>query len=115
MRKITSGLMLWNRGHWEPIGEARASYRAGELKFRLHGQRLRGLWTLVRMGGASSEGGKNWLLSKDRDDAAGGDEPTEHVLESVTTGRSMDAIRRQSDRVWGPRGETPEPPAECAV
>jgi bifunctional non-homologous end joining protein LigD len=34
------------------------------------GEKLRGRWALVRMGGRSGEGGKNWLLLKERDAAA---------------------------------------------
>jgi bifunctional non-homologous end joining protein LigD len=91
-------VMLWDRGHWEPIGDAKADYRNGKLKFRLHGQKLQGVWNLVRMSGPASEGGKNWLLIKDRDDAAGGGEPTESALSSVATGRSMEAIRLGAKR-----------------
>jgi bifunctional non-homologous end joining protein LigD len=87
-------VMLWDRGRWEPVGDARSSYRKGRLKFRLHGEKLRGIWNLVRMTGPASEDGKNWLLIKDRDDDAGGNEPTESKEKSVATGRSMDSIAR---------------------
>jgi bifunctional non-homologous end joining protein LigD len=87
-------VMLWDRGRWEPVGDARSSYRKGRLKFRLHGEKLRGIWNLVRMKGPASEDGKNWLLMKDRDDDAGGEEPTESTEKSVSTRRSMDAIAR---------------------
>ena len=93
-------VMLWDRGLWEPVGDAADAYRKGKLKFRLHGKRLKGLWSLVRMGGAASDGGKNWLLIKDRDGKSGGREPVEHESDSVTTGRTMDEIREQKKRVW---------------
>src|SRR5690554_5846813 len=35
-------VMLWDRGIWEPIGDAVAGYRAGKLKFNLHGEKLSG-------------------------------------------------------------------------
>ncbi|HZN55835.1 MAG TPA: DNA ligase D [Candidatus Polarisedimenticolaceae bacterium] len=104
-------VMLWDRGRWEPLGDAAEGYRSGKLKFRLHGKRLKGLWTLVRMGGRASEGGKNWLLIKDRDQAAGGIEPVERESESVTTGRSMDEIRQQKKRVWEGKDKSVDPAA----
>src|SRR6187401_429273 len=39
-------VIVWDRGTWEPVGDARAGYRAGKLKFRLHGEKLQGGWTL---------------------------------------------------------------------
>ena len=35
---------------------------AASSSSRSHGEKLRGGWTLVRMGGRAGEGGKNWLL-----------------------------------------------------
>src|ERR1700741_4293407 len=29
-------VMLWDRGTWEPVGDARKGYRTGRLKFVLH-------------------------------------------------------------------------------
>ena len=31
-------VIVWDNGTWEPVGDARAGYRAGKLKFRLNGQ-----------------------------------------------------------------------------
>ena len=63
-------VIVWDKGTWEPVGDARAGYRAGKLKFRLHGQKLQGGWTLVRMHGREGERQEPWLLIKERDDAA---------------------------------------------
>ena len=60
-------VLLWDRGEWTPVGDAAEGYRRGKLKFQLAGEKLRGGWTLARMGGRASEGGKNWLLLKERD------------------------------------------------
>jgi bifunctional non-homologous end joining protein LigD len=60
-------VILWDRGEWEPVDDPAESYRRGKLKFTLHGRKLRGGWTLARMGGRAGEGGKNWLLIKERD------------------------------------------------
>src|SRR5262249_39670018 len=59
-------VLLWDRGTWAPLGDARAGLRAGALKFRLAGGKLRGAWALVRMGGRAGAGDRNWLLIKER-------------------------------------------------
>ena len=64
-------VMLWDRGTWEPIGDAREGYRKGRLKFTLHGEKLRGGWMLVRTSRTGSNGEqRQWLLFKERDDEA---------------------------------------------
>ena len=63
-------VIVWDRGTWEPVADPRAGYRAGKLKFRLHGEKLSGGWTLVRMHGHGNERQEPWLLIKERDDAA---------------------------------------------
>src|SRR6185503_20327262 len=63
-------VVLWDRGEWIPKEDPNEGYEKGKLKFDLVGQKLRGGWTLARMGGRSGEGGKNWLLLKERDAAA---------------------------------------------
>src|SRR6185436_13306051 len=63
-------VVLWDRGEWIPKEDPHEGYRKGKLKFELVGEKLRGGWTLARMGGKAGEGGKNWLLLKERDATA---------------------------------------------
>ena len=42
-------VMLWDRGWWEPLGDPAEGIEEGKLHFRLHGERMRGGWALVRM------------------------------------------------------------------
>src|SRR6187431_2084370 len=63
-------VIVWDRGTWEPLGDAAEDYRQGKLKFRLHGKKLHGAWMLVRMKPRPNERGENWLLFKERDDEA---------------------------------------------
>src|SRR5690606_31594840 len=76
---------------------------AGKLKFELQGERLQGAWMLVRMGGkAAQEKRDNWLLIKERDDHARPGEGTALIDEEITsvdTGRTMEAIAADVDRV----------------
>ncbi|MFZ0392067.1 MAG: DNA polymerase ligase N-terminal domain-containing protein, partial [Calditrichia bacterium] len=96
-------VMLWDRGEWEPLGDPAEMYKKGDLKFALHGEKLQGTWALVRMSGKMSDGGKNWLLIKKKDDAARSKKDSEIVKEetrSVASGRSMDEIADAEDSVW---------------
>src|SRR5215212_4050981 len=63
-------VIVWDRGTWQPEGDPREGYRAGKLKFRLDGEKLRGGWMLVRMHGRAGERQEPWLLIKERDEAA---------------------------------------------
>jgi bifunctional non-homologous end joining protein LigD len=59
-------VIVWDRGTWEPVGDPREGMRNGKLLFRLHGQKLAGLWELVRI---AKPGDKQdpWMLFKKRD------------------------------------------------
>ena len=106
-------VLLWDRGTWTPEGpDPEAAYKKGALKFRLEGDKLYGQWALVRMGGkAAKERHENWLLIKERDAEAepGSDAAlVENNPLSVTTGRSMEQIAKDRDRVWDSNvGEVP--------
>jgi len=63
-------VIVWDRGTWSPIGDAGKGYREGKLKFELHGEKLHGGFTLVRMRQRDGERQTSWLLIKERDDEA---------------------------------------------
>jgi bifunctional non-homologous end joining protein LigD len=71
---------LWDRGTWEPLDDPDAGMRKGELRFLLHGQRLNGRFTLVRLKPRPGQRNRqdNWLLIKGHDEAerTGADAPT---------------------------------------
>ncbi len=62
-------VIIWDRGTWEPIGDARAGLAKGKLIFKLHGQKLAGLWELVRISKPGERKQDQWLLLKKRGDA----------------------------------------------
>jgi bifunctional non-homologous end joining protein LigD len=102
-------VMLWDRGTWEPLGDAREGYAKGHFKFRLNGERLKGSWALVQMHGARDGGGKNWLLVKERDadaDPGHGEALVKKFARSVTSRRTMDGIARAKDKVWRSKKRT---------
>ncbi|MBO9574690.1 MAG: DNA ligase D [Sphingobium sp.] len=84
-------VMLWDKGRWEPVeGKSAKDIEKGHLHFRLHGERMKGEWLLIRMKGRPGEKRENWLLRKIDDPAAGrGDRLVEEGLTSILTGRTM--------------------------
>jgi len=95
-------VMLWDKGTWTPVGDARSGFRKGHLKFDLDGEKLKGRWALIRTHG-SKYGGKNeaWLLVKDRDEfAQRGARIVEAEPDSVVSGRSIDAIAAAGEHEW---------------
>lgn len=92
-------VMLWDVGTWElqpGCVDADAGLRDGYLKFTMHGEKIKGNWTLVRMAGEESNRRRPlWLLIKDPDQFARScNEPNilEKAPNSVITGRSLEEI-----------------------
>ncbi|GGI92264.1 DNA ligase D [Halopseudomonas pertucinogena] len=63
-------VIVWDHGIWEPHGDPVKDYRDGKLKFTLVGEKLSGAWTLVRTRLPGSGDKEQWLLIKERDQAA---------------------------------------------
>ncbi|MDO9713869.1 DNA polymerase ligase N-terminal domain-containing protein [Paracraurococcus lichenis] len=104
-------VLLWDEGTWEPapeVEDAAAALAAGNLKFVLHGQRLRGGWDLVRMKPHPKQRQPQWLLIKRRDVEARpgeGGRRVEEALTSVASGRTMERIAAGKHRDGRPCGE----------
>jgi bifunctional non-homologous end joining protein LigD len=58
----------WDIGTFEPEGDPAAAWRAGSLRFRLEGERMRGGWRLFRMKGRKEGDKPLWLLQKLQDE-----------------------------------------------
>jgi bifunctional non-homologous end joining protein LigD len=61
----------WDRGTWDSLDDPEAGMRKGEIKFILHGKRLNGRFTLVRLKPRPGQRNRqdNWLLIKGHDEA----------------------------------------------
>src|SRR5437899_2048245 len=98
-------VMVWDRGTWTPEGDPVAGYAKGELKFTLHGEKLKGGWVLVRTRGSKyggKSGDKAWLLIKEKDAYA---KPSDGAIvdaapDSVVTGRTIEEIAGAKKHVW---------------
>src|SRR5947199_783566 len=103
-------VMLWDRGVWIPKEDPRAGYAKGKLKFELNGEKLRGTWNLVRTrsakyqkAGRGGDEGDPWLLFKEVDEHArlhAEAAIVDALPNSVASGRSLDEIKADADRVW---------------
>lgn len=61
-------VIVWDRGVWIPQGDPREAYEKGRLKFELQGEKLSGLWNLVRTHMPGKQ--EQWFLIKHQDPAA---------------------------------------------
>jgi len=96
-------VMVWDRGTWAPKADPDEGYAKGRLKFDLDGEKLKGGWNLVRSRGGKYGGENSWLLFKEADEFARlGAEGliAEDRPESVVSGRSLEQIAADADRVW---------------
>ena len=102
-------VMLWDRGTWQPEGDAERGYAEGRLKFRLDGGKLKGAWTLVRIRKKDRERQDPWLLIKDRDEAATPGEPALPADDvSAASGRPMTEIAASAVPAEPPRFVPPQ-------
>jgi bifunctional non-homologous end joining protein LigD len=100
-------VMVWDVGTWEPLSsvavqgkynpgtdaEASAMLTKGDLKFRLHGKRLKGDFALVHIRSRRPDSkGTEWLLIKKQDDEVVEGYDIEQYDSSVLTKRSMAEI-----------------------
>jgi bifunctional non-homologous end joining protein LigD len=101
-------VMVWDTGTWEPLKEdysdhkqsraerekeALAMLAKGDLKFRLHGQKLNGDFVLAKMRSRRpGSKGNEWLLIKKKDDQAVPGYEIDKYDYSALTGRSLDEI-----------------------
>ncbi len=109
--------IVWDWGTFEPeeTDDPASAIRAGELKFRLLGERLRGRFTIVRTGRRDAHGHREereqWLLIHKRDEAAVEGWNAENHPQSVKTGRTNDEVRDGAD----PRFELQPPEGGAAA
>lgn len=101
-------VMVWDTGTWEPLKEdysdhatsraerekqAAAMLAKGDLKFRLHGQKLHGDFVLAKMRSRRpGSKGTEWLLIKKRDDQAANEFDIDQYDYSALTNRTLKQI-----------------------
>src|SRR5216117_2966821 len=85
-------VIVWDRGRWVPLEDPHEGMKQGKLLFELHGYKLKGKWTLVKL----KKGEKEWLLIKEKDGYAA----TDGALppESVLSGLTVEELKAGKDR-----------------
>ncbi|HEY1467750.1 MAG TPA: DNA polymerase ligase N-terminal domain-containing protein [Candidatus Acidoferrum sp.] len=90
-------VMVWDIGTWTPEqSDVEAALKKGDLKFTLHGKKLRGSWVLVRTRGFGSGSKPTWLLIKHRDKYASDVDITQTKPKSALSGRLLADIAREN-------------------
>ncbi len=85
-------VIVWDRGTWSPLRELPfdRALAEGHASFELHGEKLRGGFTLRRMHAGEKP---QWLLIKRRDEEAdAAPDPVGSRPESVITGRTVEDL-----------------------
>lgn len=90
-------VMVWDKGSWSPDnGNVDVSLEKGELKFTLHGGKLKGSWVLVRTRGFDKNPSRSaWLLIKHRDRYASTQDVTKTKPYSAVSRRLLADIARE--------------------
>ncbi|GAA4795029.1 DNA ligase D [Olivibacter ginsenosidimutans] len=99
-------VIVWDEGTYEPIDAIKgkkaqekhllAQLAKGSLKFRLHGQKLKGEYALVKTQGM---GENSWLLIKHQDDFASKSDITKKD-QSVLSGKTIEKMEKSSEKIW---------------
>jgi bifunctional non-homologous end joining protein LigD len=90
-------VMVWDTGTYESLGgDPLEDLKSGKLHIELHGKKLRGEWTLIRI--RRGESGNEWLLLKSGESM----QPLSKKADdsSALTGRTMARIASENDAQW---------------
>jgi len=110
-------VIVWDEG-WYRLAEGddpADEIAHGKIKFIMHGKKLKGMFTLVRIKPKEGEDGDPWLLIKDRD----GDDPAHYDVddfpESVKSGKTLEDIKAEKHpKTWQSRPKDPPPKRTAA-
>ncbi len=95
-------VVVWDTGTFRPLLpkglDEEAWLTRGRLKFLLRGQKLHGLWEMVRYREEGTSEDEDWLLVKHRDRFARRRFRLESLPTSALTGRTPDEIERSSGK-----------------
>lgn len=101
-------VIVWDEGTYEPLEETKGKaaqeklllkgFRAGSLKFRLNGTKLKGEFVLVK---TPKRADNAWLLIKHRDEFASTEDVSDEN-ESVKSGKTLEEMAADKDAAqWG--------------
>ena len=86
-------VIVWDKGEWLPPENVEEQLKKGHLEFELHGQKLGGLWMLLRTHMANTKK-NNWLLIKRDDEKASSKDVTKNE-KSVLSGVTLKELEKE--------------------
>lgn len=99
-------VIVWDEGTYEPIEPTKGKkaqekallkqLAGGQLKIRLHGEKLNGEFALVKTHGM---GENAWLMIKHKDEFATSEDVTKQD-QSVLSGKTIETMAKTSEKVW---------------
>jgi bifunctional non-homologous end joining protein LigD len=99
-------VIVWDQGTYEPIEQIKGKkaqekhlleqLKAGSLKIKLHGEKLKGEFALVKTHGMAEN---SWLLIKHEDDFASVKDITKED-KSVISDQTIEQVEENSDQTW---------------
>jgi len=99
-------VIVWDEGTYEPIEPIKGKkaqekallkqLASGQLKIKLHGEKLNGEFALVKTNGM---GENAWLMIKHKDEFATGEDVTKQD-KSVLSGKTIETMAKTSEKVW---------------
>lgn len=99
-------VIVWDEGTYEPIEDIKGKKNqernllkqlySGSLKIKLHGEKLKGEFALVKTSGM---GDNAWLLIKHNDEYASAKDIT-RLDKSVISGKTIEKMEQTSEKVW---------------
>ncbi|MET0385561.1 MAG: DNA polymerase ligase N-terminal domain-containing protein, partial [Polyangiales bacterium] len=94
-------VIVWDRGEWLPEDDAEKGMKSGRLTFELKGAKLQGRFHLVRTRVEPSSKREQWLLFKGKGEGANDSFDIDRdQTESVLSGRTLEQVADEPDRVW---------------
>src|ERR1700749_3849837 len=99
-------VIVWDEGTYEPIEPVKGKkaqekallkqLASGQLKIKLHGEKLNGEFAMVKTHGMGENG---WLMIKHKDEFAT-DKDITKLDKSVLSGKSIGTMEKTSEKVW---------------
>lgn len=99
-------VIVWDEGTYEPIEPIKGKkaqekhllkqLASGQLKIKLHGEKLNGEFAMVKTHGMGENG---WLMIKHKDEFATSDDITKKD-KSVLSGKTIETMEKTSEKVW---------------
>ena len=110
-------VIVWDRGTYELAEgtDPAAEIAKGKIKFILHGEKLHGMFSLVKIKNRQNESGDPWLLIKDKDEYVDPSFNVDEHPESVISGKTIKDMAGNAQAKQWRSSRALAPPAKRAA